>query len=199
MMTGTPARTVQVSAVDTVGMTVSDMNRAIDFYTSALTFEKLSDVEVAGRDYELLEVVFGARMRVVRLRLGDETIELTEYLAPRGRPMPADVRPNDHIFQHVAIIVSDMDQATPDCAGSTSNKPRADPSGCLTGIRTPEASRRSTSAIPIGTSSRSCTFPSARAWRSGIDRIASFSALITPPSSCPIRIGPWLSTATRSR
>jgi catechol 2,3-dioxygenase-like lactoylglutathione lyase family enzyme len=100
-----------VTKVDTVGLTVSDMDRAVDFYTSVLTFEKISDVEAAGRAYELMEGVFGARMRIVRLRLGGETIELTEYLAPKGRPMPADVRPNDLIFQHVAIIVSDMDQA----------------------------------------------------------------------------------------
>jgi catechol 2,3-dioxygenase-like lactoylglutathione lyase family enzyme len=92
-------------------MTVSDMDRAIDFYTHALPFEKLSDVEVSGRDYELMEGVFGARMRIVRLKLGDETLELTEYLAPKGRPMPPDVRPNDAVFQHVAIIVSDMDRA----------------------------------------------------------------------------------------
>ena len=100
-----------VTAVDTVGLTVSDMDRAVDFYTSVLTFEKISDVEAAGRAYELMEGVFGARVRIVRLRLREETIELTEYLAPKGRPMPADVRPNDLVFQHVAVIVSDMDQA----------------------------------------------------------------------------------------
>jgi catechol 2,3-dioxygenase-like lactoylglutathione lyase family enzyme len=50
-------------------------------------------------------------MRIVRLRLGDEQIELTEYLAPRGRPIPVDSRSNDRWFQHVAIIVSDMDAA----------------------------------------------------------------------------------------
>jgi len=98
-------------AVDSVGMTVSDMARAVDFYTSVLTFEKTSDVEVAGREYELLTGVFGARLHVVRLRLGDESIELTEFLAPRGRPMPGDVRANDLVFQHIAIIVSDMDAA----------------------------------------------------------------------------------------
>jgi catechol 2,3-dioxygenase-like lactoylglutathione lyase family enzyme len=92
-------------------MTVSDMNRAVDFYTRVLTFEKVSDIEVAGRDYELLEGVFGARMRVVRLRLRDESIELTEYLAPKGRPIPPDLRPNDRSFQHVAIIVADIDRA----------------------------------------------------------------------------------------
>ena len=46
-----------------------------------------------------------------RMRLGDETIELTEYLTPRGRPIPVDSRSNDRWFQHVAIIVSDMDRA----------------------------------------------------------------------------------------
>jgi catechol 2,3-dioxygenase-like lactoylglutathione lyase family enzyme len=100
-----------VSAVDRVGMTVSDMDRAVAFYTSVLTFQKISDTEVSGREYELMEGVFGARMRIVRLRLGDESLELTEYLAPKGRPMPADLRPNDVGFQHVAIIVSDMDAA----------------------------------------------------------------------------------------
>ena len=98
-------------AVDSVGTTVSDMDRAVEFYTSVLTFEKVSDVEVAGREYELLTGVFGARLRIVRLRLGGESIELSEFLAPRGRPMPVDVRANDLVFQHIAIIVSDMDVA----------------------------------------------------------------------------------------
>ena len=100
-----------VTAVDAVGMTVSDMDRAVDFYTRVLTFEKLSDVEVHGRPHELASGVFGARKRIVRLGLGGEIIELTEYLAPRGRPIAADVRPNDKLFQHVAIIVRDMDEA----------------------------------------------------------------------------------------
>jgi catechol 2,3-dioxygenase-like lactoylglutathione lyase family enzyme len=50
-------------------------------------------------------------MRVVRLRLGSEFLELTEYLAPRGRPAPPDARSNDRWFQHVAIVVRDMDRA----------------------------------------------------------------------------------------
>jgi len=105
------ADTVSVTAVDSVGITVSDMDRAVAFYTSVLPFEKISDVDVSGREYELLSGVFGARMRVVRLRLGDEAIELTEFLAPKGRPIPDDVRANDRVFQHIAIIVSDMDTA----------------------------------------------------------------------------------------
>src|SRR5207245_2823582 len=100
-----------VQGVDAIGITVSDMDRAMEFYSKVLTFEKISDTEIAGENYEHLEGVFGLRMRVVRMRLGDEFIELTEYLAPKGRPIPADSRSNDRWFQHVAIIVSDMDKA----------------------------------------------------------------------------------------
>jgi catechol 2,3-dioxygenase-like lactoylglutathione lyase family enzyme len=100
-----------VVAVDSVNMTVSDMDRAVDFYSKVLTFEKVSDVEVTGDAYEHLQGVFGLRMRVVQMKLGDEFIELTEYLAPRGRPIPVDSRSNDRWFQHIAIIVSDMDRA----------------------------------------------------------------------------------------
>jgi catechol 2,3-dioxygenase-like lactoylglutathione lyase family enzyme len=100
-----------VDGVDAIGITVSDMDRAVDFYSKVLTFEKVSDTEVAGEDYEHLEGVFGLRIRVVRMRLGDEFIELTEYLAPKGRPIPVDSRSNDRWFQHIAIIVSDMDKA----------------------------------------------------------------------------------------
>src|SRR6266704_5149223 len=100
-----------VEGVDAIGITVYAMARAVDFYSKVLTFEKVSDTEVAGEGYEHLEGVFGLRMRVVRMRLGDEFIELIEYLAPKGRPIPVDSRSNDRWFQHIAIIVSDMDKA----------------------------------------------------------------------------------------
>jgi len=100
-----------IRAVGVVGMTVGNMERSTAFYSSVLGFEKVSDVEVMGEDYERLQGVFGLRMRVVRMRLGDEAIELTEYLTPRGRPIPVDSRSNDRWFQHVAIIVTDIDRA----------------------------------------------------------------------------------------
>jgi catechol 2,3-dioxygenase-like lactoylglutathione lyase family enzyme len=92
-------------------MTVSDMDRSLDFYTRVLGFVRMSDEEIAGADFERLQGVFGARARVVRLGLGDERLDLIEYLAPRGRSIPADARANDAWFQHVAIVVSDMDRA----------------------------------------------------------------------------------------
>jgi catechol 2,3-dioxygenase-like lactoylglutathione lyase family enzyme len=109
--TANGAAPLQVTAVDTVGLTVSDMDRALAFYTGVLPFVKVSETELSGRAYELLTGVFGARSRVVRLRLGVEEIELTEFLAPKGRLIPADLRANDRLFQHVAIVVSDITKA----------------------------------------------------------------------------------------
>ena len=91
-------------------MTVSDVDRAVKFY-SALTFRKVSETEVFGPEYEHLEGVFGARMRIVRMQLGSEFIDLTQYLAPPGRPVPPDSHSNDRWFQHLAIVVRDMDAA----------------------------------------------------------------------------------------
>jgi catechol 2,3-dioxygenase-like lactoylglutathione lyase family enzyme len=106
-------QTVQnaIVAVESVGMTVSDMDRAVDFYSTVLSFKTVSDVEVLGTEYEQLQGLFGVRLRVVKLQLGNELIELTEYLTPKGRPIPIDSRSNDRWFQHIAIAVSDMDKA----------------------------------------------------------------------------------------
>jgi catechol 2,3-dioxygenase-like lactoylglutathione lyase family enzyme len=98
-------------AVDTVAITVSDLDRSIDFYSKVLQFQKISEYEVTGEGYEHLEGVFGVRIRAARMRLGTESIELMEYLAPKGRPVPVDSRANDRWFQHIAIIVSDMEKA----------------------------------------------------------------------------------------
>src|SRR5215472_12331162 len=100
-----------VTRVESIAMTVSDMDRAVDFYTRVLTFEKLTDHEVAGDSYEHLWGLFGVRVRSVRLRLGEEQLELLQFLAPGGRAIPPDSRSNDRWFQHVAIIVSDMSAA----------------------------------------------------------------------------------------
>jgi catechol 2,3-dioxygenase-like lactoylglutathione lyase family enzyme len=102
---------VHIQAVGPIQVTVADMDRSIDFYTRVLTFEKITDTEIYGDDVEQLFGVFGARVRLVRMRLGEESIELAQFLAPRGRSIPADSRSNDLWFQHIAIIVSDMDRA----------------------------------------------------------------------------------------
>ena len=94
-----------------VGMTVANMEQSIKFYSEVLSFQKIKDLEVTGEDWSKLQGVFGLRMRVVQMQLGDEIIALMEYLTPQGRPIPVDSRSNDRWFQHIAIVVKDMDQA----------------------------------------------------------------------------------------
>ena len=102
---------VGATAVDSIGITVSDLERSKTFFQDVLSFTFEREFESSGRDVELLTGVFGARTKTARLRLGQEAVELTEFLAPRGRPYPGDTRGNDQWFQHIAIITSDMESA----------------------------------------------------------------------------------------
>jgi catechol 2,3-dioxygenase-like lactoylglutathione lyase family enzyme len=102
---------VGVSAVASVGLTVSDLGRSVAFYTGTLGFALGGVRTASGPGFERLVGVPGARARIAVLRLGDEQIELTEFLFPKGREAPRDWRSNDRWFQHVAIIVRDMDSA----------------------------------------------------------------------------------------
>jgi catechol 2,3-dioxygenase-like lactoylglutathione lyase family enzyme len=101
-----------VQRVAMIGFTVSDMDRSVSFYSDVLSFEKVADFQTTGPLYDHLEGVFGSRVRIVHMRLGDQIVELTQYVAPPdGRPIPVPSRSNDLWFEHMAIVVSDMDRA----------------------------------------------------------------------------------------
>ena len=76
------SNTSVVVAVDSIGMTVSDMDRSVAFYSDVLAFKPISDVEVDGPEYDQLWGIFGVRARVVRIQLGEQQLELIEFLAP---------------------------------------------------------------------------------------------------------------------
>ncbi len=101
----------QITRVESIGLTVSNMDRSVHFFHDVLGFKKISDEEFQGSTYENLEGIFGLRMRIVRMQLGDETIELTDYLTSGGRSIPEDARSNDLTFQHIAVVVSNMEEA----------------------------------------------------------------------------------------
>jgi catechol 2,3-dioxygenase-like lactoylglutathione lyase family enzyme len=67
---------------------------------------------VVGSEYDKMEGVFNANMRIVHLQLGEQIVELTQYVSPpTGRPMPVPSYSNDAWFEHMAIVVSDMEAA----------------------------------------------------------------------------------------
>ena len=105
-------RGAAVQRVQTIGFTVADVDREAAFFTRVLQFEKIADFRLVGPAYGTLQGVFNASMRIVHLRLGDQLVELTQYVSPpTGRPIPVPSYSNDQWFQHMAIVVSDMDAA----------------------------------------------------------------------------------------
>jgi catechol 2,3-dioxygenase-like lactoylglutathione lyase family enzyme len=94
-----------------VSITVADMNRSVNFYTSVLSCIMITDREVAGAEYDQLYGLSSVRLRIVTLQLGEQTIVLTEFFTPQGRSIPVDQRSHDRAFQHIAIVVRDMAQA----------------------------------------------------------------------------------------
>jgi aquaporin Z len=85
---------VQITSIQE---TVSNGEKLSSFYTDVLEFKRMGATEVP-------------EGTLITLRLGEETLLL---FAPAhvGRPIPADMTSNDLGFQHLAIVVSDIDAA----------------------------------------------------------------------------------------
>lgn len=104
----------KITAVEGVGITVKDLDREADFFTQVLDFKKIKEEVWEG---EAVAQLFGlpeqnARVRIATLRLGEQEIRLLDFDDRHGgRPVPPDTRGNDRWFQHLAIVVSDMDSA----------------------------------------------------------------------------------------
>lgn len=74
------------------------------FYARAFGFTRCAGPNV---DRALADLMGVAAAEVTLMRLGDETVALAQT-RPRGRSYPADVAGWSPLFQHFAIVVSDM-------------------------------------------------------------------------------------------
>jgi catechol 2,3-dioxygenase-like lactoylglutathione lyase family enzyme len=102
---------VRAQRIQAIGLTVTDIDRSINFYTKALNFEVSSDITAEEESADPSEEASHSSIRVVTLKLGDERIRLMQYLDKQGKLIPQDSQSNDRWFQHLAIVVSDMDCA----------------------------------------------------------------------------------------
>ena len=102
---------IQVQKIRAISSTVKSVERSLDFYTEAFSFKLVSDLTIEAKEYSELQGIKPTRMRIVTLQLGEEAIELIEYLDLEGKPIPIDSQSNDLWFQHLAIVVSDIDRA----------------------------------------------------------------------------------------
>ncbi|MFB2894862.1 VOC family protein [Aerosakkonemataceae cyanobacterium BLCC-F50] len=94
---------IQTQRIEAILLTVTDIDRSINFYTKALRFTVIDD--------GIFTEISPNKIRVVTLKLGDEKIRLIQYFDKIGKPILQDSQSNDLWFQHFAIVVSDMDEA----------------------------------------------------------------------------------------
>jgi catechol 2,3-dioxygenase-like lactoylglutathione lyase family enzyme len=113
VLIGLPVQTALagVCEVGPIVLSVANLDRELAFYTNTLPFRLIGEEHAHGPELEQLTGLLGAHTRSATLQLGEERIRLTQFIAPVGRPIPADSRSFDHWFQHLALVVSDMDRA----------------------------------------------------------------------------------------
>lgn len=98
------------------GLTVSDLNRSVDWYCNVIGLREVHR-QVGDNDYtRTLVGVEGAALRVAQLALPDVStlwpsshcLELIEYTRAQGRHVKP--QPNDVGATHIAFVVSDIEE-----------------------------------------------------------------------------------------
>ena len=102
--------------LEAVGFSCADAEACAASFCSQLGCRRLDAID-PGPGYASLIGLPGARLKLVRLALGQERLELLEVqeLGPGqrpGRPFAADSHSNDLWFQHICVVVRDLEQAS---------------------------------------------------------------------------------------
>lgn len=122
LLCGCPTRVFSQKAIAVTGVsiTVEDLDGEVVFFTQILDFKKVKQERLQG---ETAAHLYGlpdtnTALEIATLQLGGEQIRLLDfdYPASPARPGPSvrfnqQTRGNDLWFQHLAIVVSDMDAA----------------------------------------------------------------------------------------
>jgi catechol 2,3-dioxygenase-like lactoylglutathione lyase family enzyme len=95
--------------MDHVGLSVSDIEKAIAFYRDVIGMEKALDREF-DRPLAQITGLSQAKARVVHMKLGDSVVELFQYLSPQGRQPEPDRNQSDLGLTHIGFMVKDFHQ-----------------------------------------------------------------------------------------
>jgi catechol 2,3-dioxygenase-like lactoylglutathione lyase family enzyme len=100
----------RILAADHTGITVSNLERSLEFWRDVLGFELSHIAHQTGEMASEITGVQGAEIKLAVVKApGGHKIELLEYLAPAERKWDVHLRPCDVGFVHVALIVDDLD------------------------------------------------------------------------------------------
>lgn len=99
--------------MDHVGISVKDMEKAIEFYRDVIGMEISLDREF---DAPLAQItgLENARARIVHMRLGESVIELFDYKHPKGRDLRPDHKQADYGLIHLGLMVEDFQKTYQD-------------------------------------------------------------------------------------
>ena len=101
----------RITKVGAICITVKSLAPSLKFYTEVLKFKHISTEDFYGENQEHLFAKFGIHYKIAHLQLGDEYVDLIDYLTSGGRSIPETQQSNDLAFQHIAIVVKDMEAA----------------------------------------------------------------------------------------
>src|SRR6266516_3394675 len=100
-----PSSQAAVREVGAIGLTVGDLDRALEFYTQELPFEKVSESKTAPGAADELLGLSGTQLRIAELKLGDDRNTLSPHLPNKGRPITTHSRRLDQRTHPAAILV----------------------------------------------------------------------------------------------
>lgn len=95
-----------IKGVHHASITVSDIDKSIAFYRDVLGLRLVYTVENSGEETSRNLGVREAKLKIAILRAGKDTIELIQYVTPKGKHN--DRIPCDIGNMHVAFRVSDI-------------------------------------------------------------------------------------------
>jgi catechol 2,3-dioxygenase-like lactoylglutathione lyase family enzyme len=128
-----------IIGADHTGITVSNLERSLEFWRDVLGFELSHTADQTGEMAKEITGVEGAELKLAVLKApGGHKIELLQYLSPPDRKRHADVRPCDVGSVHVALVVDDLDAILEKIAASgwaSAGKPQTLKTGPNTGKR----------------------------------------------------------------
>src|SRR5665213_1416265 len=91
------------------GLTTANASQLASFYERAFDCRRLAFEQRCGSEFESLTAT-GVAAASVTLALGNEVIELLQFEKP-GRPYPSGCSSFDLVFQHFAIVVTNIEEA----------------------------------------------------------------------------------------
>ncbi len=86
-------------------LSVSDMDRSLEFYSGLLGMKIIMDIDAADERIGRVIGVPGAKCRIVHLELGCGMLELFEYSEPQGENRAQATEQFDHGLTHIGFEV----------------------------------------------------------------------------------------------